>query len=119
MEIGRLKDLADHLRSLRLTETIQTALIERFNLTATRGNTTQPPHIWSKARSVQALYLHAQWWRLYYQFSREHESLRVHVPGLRRRYGRAPRLWSPDSPTTDGWWATSPSPVMVMEGTVV
>ena len=103
MKVGRLKDLVDHLRSLGLTGTIQTAIIERFNLTARHGVAPLSRRTWSKARSVEALTLHVQWWRLYYHFSREHESLRVRVPGLRRRYrarspamaaGLTDRLWS-------------------------
>jgi hypothetical protein len=103
MKVGRLKDLVAHLRSLGLTGTIQTAIIERFNLTARHGVAPLSRRTWSKARSVEALTLHIQWWRAYYHFSREHASLRVRVPGLRRRYrarspamaaGLTDRLWS-------------------------
>jgi IS1 family transposase/transposase-like protein len=117
MKIGRLKDLVDHLRSLDLTGTIQTALIERFNLTARHGVAPLSRRTWSKARSVEALYLHVQWWRMYYHFSREHVSLRVRVPGLRRRYrARSPAM---AAGLTDHLWSVGDVlhlPVVVLEG---
>jgi len=117
MRIGRLKDLVDHLRSLGLTGTIQTAIIERFNLTARHGVAPLSRRTWSKSRSVEALTLHLQWWRLYYHFSREHESLRERVPGLRRCY----RAFSPAMAAglTDRLWSVGDLlrlPVVVLEG---
>jgi len=117
MKVGRLKDLVDHLRSLDLTGTIQTAIIERFNLTARHGIAPLRRRTWSKARSVDGLLLHVQWWRAYYHLSREHESLRERVPGLRRRYrARSPAM---AAGLTDHLWSVGDIlrlPVVVLEG---
>jgi transposase InsO family protein len=109
--------LVDHLRSLGLTGTIQTAIIERFNLTTRNGVAPLSRRTWSKARSVEALYLHVQWWRAYYHLSREHESLRVRVPGLQRHYrARSPAM---AAGLTDRLWSVGDIlrlPIVAMEG---
>jgi IS1 family transposase len=100
---GRYASLFHRLRKVGLSGTIQTAFIERLNLTIRQGIAALSRRTWSKARSNEMLYLHVQWWRSYYHFSREHETLRVPIPGLRRRYrprspamaaGITDRLWS-------------------------
>jgi IS1 family transposase/transposase-like protein len=100
---GRYAHLFQRLREVGLSGTIQTAFIERLNLTIRQGIAALSRRTWSKARSNEMLYLHVQWWRSYYHFSREHETLRVRIPGLRRRYrprspamaaGITDRLWS-------------------------
>lgn len=75
MMAGQRRDLIERLLSLGLTETIQTAIIERWNLTIRHGVAALARRTWSKARSNEALYLHIQWWRSYYHFSRMHETL--------------------------------------------
>ena len=103
MKIGKRINLIQRLRLLGLSDTIQTAIIERFNLTIRHGVAALARRTWSKARSNETLYLHVQWWRAYYHLSRAHESLSVRVPGLRRRYrqrtpaqaaGITDRIWS-------------------------
>jgi IS1 family transposase len=103
MKIGRRRDLVQRLRLLGLTDTIQTAIIERFNLTIRHGVAALARRTWSKARSNEVLYLHVQWWRGYYHLSRPHEALSLRVPGLQRRYrqrtpaiaaGITNRIWS-------------------------
>jgi IS1 family transposase len=100
---GRYASLFQRLRKVGLSGTIQTAFIERLNLTIRQGIAALSRRTWSKARSNEMLYLHVQWWRSYYHFSREHETLQVRIPGLRRRYrprspamaaGLTDRLWS-------------------------
>ena len=86
MKIGKRINLIQRLRLLGLSDTIQTAIIERFNLTIRHGVAALARRTWSKARSNETLYLHVQWWRGYYHLSRVHESLRVRVPGLKRKY---------------------------------
>ena len=60
MKIGRRRDLVQRLRSLGLTDTIQTAIIERFNLTIRQGVAALARRTWSKAHSNELLYLHVQ-----------------------------------------------------------
>ena len=103
MKIGKRSDLVERLRSLDLTGTIQTAIIERFNLTLRHGVAPLRRRTWSKAHSNEVLYLHVQWWRAYYHFARGHETLRVRIPGLGRRY--RPRSPSMAAGITDHIWS--------------
>lgn len=64
--------------------TIQTAFIERVNLTIRRGVAPLMRKTWSLAQSPQHLLMHTQWWRAYYHFVRPHDSLQLPVPGLAR-----------------------------------
>jgi hypothetical protein len=85
MKIGRRRDLVQRFRSLDFSGIILTAIIERFNLTLRHGVAPLRRKIWAKAHSNEMLYLHVQWWRLYYHFSREHKTLSVRLPCFRRR----------------------------------
>ena len=82
---------------------IQTAFIERVNLTIRRGVAPLMRKTWALAQSPDHLRNHMEWWRAYYHFVRPHASLQVCVPGLSRRYvqrtpamaaGVSDRLWS-------------------------
>jgi hypothetical protein len=81
---------------------IQTAFVERVNLTVRRGVAPLMRKTWAYAQSSNHLLLHVEWWRAYYHFVRPHESLTVQVPGLRRKQLRSPaqaagltqRLWT-------------------------
>jgi transposase InsO family protein len=83
---GRRWQLFALLLELGFSATIQTAFIERLNLTIRQGVAPLGRRTWSLAKSNEYLLLHVHWWRAYYHFSRPHESLQVRVPGLRRRY---------------------------------
>jgi transposase InsO family protein len=95
--------LLQWLRELGLSGTIQTAFIERLNLTIRQGVVALRWRTWSKARSNEVLYLHVQRWRCYYHLTREHETLRVRIPGLRRRY--RPRSPAMAAGLTDHLWS--------------
>ena len=86
MKWGRRWQLFQALKELGFRETIQTAFIERFNLTIRQGIAPLHRRTWSLAKSQRGLLIHVHWWRSYYHFSRPHQSLRVKVPGLKRRY---------------------------------
>lgn len=64
---------------------IQTAYIERVNLTFRQGIAGLARDTWS-LMSERHLRLHAEWFRLYYHLARPHESLREPLPGLKRKY---------------------------------
>jgi len=64
---------------------IQTAYIERVNLTFRQGIAGLARQTWSLT-SEQHLLLHAEWFRLYYHLARPHESLREPLPGLKGKY---------------------------------
>ena len=91
--------LTDH----GFSPTIQTAFIERINLTLRRGVASLMRKTWSLAQSPEHLFLHTQWWRAYYHFVRPHDSLQLPVPGLARGHilrtpamaaGVTEQLWS-------------------------
>jgi IS1 family transposase len=102
MLIGQRWQLFQTLREQGFSETIQTAFIERVNLTIRQGVAPLSRKTWSLAKSQPSLLLHIHWWRGFYHLARPHESLRVQVPGLKRRYrqrspamaaGLTDRLW--------------------------
>lgn len=74
------------LTGLGFSGVIGTSFIERLNLTIRQSIAALSRRTWSQAKSQEALLLHVQWWRSYYHFARPHESLRLRVPGLKRRY---------------------------------
>jgi len=85
MILGKRWQLAQILLAQGLSTLIQTAFIERVNLTIRQGAPLSRK-TWSMAKSSEHLLLHVEWWRSYYHRIRAHESLRVRVPGLKRRY---------------------------------
>lgn len=85
MKCGKHWQLFQILRELGFRETIQTAFIERINLTIRQGIAPFHRRTWSLAKSQESLLIHIHWWRSFYHFSRPHQSLRAKVPGLNRR----------------------------------
>jgi IS1 family transposase len=86
MKWGQRWQLFQTLKEQGFRETIQTAFIERINLTIRQGIAPLSPRTWSLAKSQDSLLIHVHWWRGFYHFARVHESLRMKVPGLKRRY---------------------------------
>jgi IS1 family transposase/transposase-like protein len=83
---GRYLDLVLGLYQAGLSLVIQTAFIERINLTIRPGIAALRRRTWAKAHSNEVLALHIHLWLAYYHLARPHESLSVRVPGFRRRY---------------------------------
>ena len=67
------------LRVLGLSGRIQTAFIERLNLTMRRSIASLARRSWSSAHSLGELTFQFEWWRAYYHFARPHASLRQPV----------------------------------------
>jgi len=65
---------------------IQTAFVERLNLTIRRSIAGLARRSWSTAHSLSELTLHFEWWRAYYHFVRPHASLRQLTGRTRPRY---------------------------------
>ena len=86
MILGKRLQLAQVLMAQGLSTLIQTAFIQRVNLTIRQGVAPLSRKTWSMAKSSEHLLLHVEWWRSYYHLIRAHESLRLRVPGLKRRY---------------------------------
>jgi hypothetical protein len=65
------------LQHLGLSGTLNTAFVERLNLTVRHGVPALSRRTWATAQTAGRLELHLEWWRGYYHFVRPHRSLRV------------------------------------------
>ena len=100
---GPRKNLITKLKSVGLSGLIQTAFLERVNLTIRQSVAPLRRKTWSLAQSEPAWLRHVEGWRLYDHFVRDPSSLRTPVPGLKGRYrsqtpamaaGLTNRLWT-------------------------
>jgi transposase InsO family protein len=85
MAWGKRSELFDILEANGFRRVIQTALIERVNLTFRQCIAALARRTWSLVSEQQLLY-HVEWFRLYYHLARPHESLREPLPGLKGKY---------------------------------
>jgi hypothetical protein len=97
--VGTPERLAVALRALGLSGRVNTAFVERVNLTLRQGVAALTRRTWATARTVPGLARQVAWWRAYYHFVRPHHRLRVPLPasplrsGRRRRYrARTPAM---------------------------
>jgi hypothetical protein len=77
--LGSSPQLAAALRAVGPSGLIQTAFIERLNLTIRQAVAALSRRTWGLAQSPAELGLHLEWWRAYYHFARPHTSLRSHA----------------------------------------
>ena len=82
MLCGEREKMNNGLKALGLSGKINTAFVERINLTIRQGVAFLVRRTWGTAQFTAELELHQQWWRSYYHFSRYHESLRVQFSQL-------------------------------------
>src|SRR5437016_8012295 len=66
---------------------LNTAFIERVNLTVRHGIAALARRTWATSQQAPQLLAHLEWWRAYYHFVRPHESLRVALVQPRERGG--------------------------------
>jgi hypothetical protein len=88
MRCGTLGDLRTVLQSLGLSGRLNTAFVERVNLTLRQSVAALTRRTWSTACSTPRLFLEVAWWRGYYHFVRPHRALRVALPTPQERGGR-------------------------------
>jgi IS1 family transposase len=88
MLCGSREAFAARLQSLGLSGRIQTAFIERVNLTLRRSLAPLARRSWSLAHLPGELLLHIEWWRAYYHFVRPHQALRQELAHPWPRGGR-------------------------------
>lgn len=88
MLCGSLEAFTARLLALGLPGHIQTAFIERVNLTLRRSLAPLARRSWSLAQLPGELTLHLEWWRAYYHFVRPHQALRQKLDQPRPRDGR-------------------------------
>ncbi len=86
--LGSLNQLAADLRSSGESGTIQTAFVERLNLTVRQAVTALTRRTWGIAQSPAELVFHLEWWGAYYHFSRPHISLSEPLTEPRLRGGK-------------------------------
>src|SRR5262249_6596038 len=88
MRCGTPAALPAALTGLGLSGKLNTAFIERLNLTLRQSVAPLIRRTWSTAQEAPQLLLHLEWWRAYYHFVRLHGSLRVQLAQPRQRGGK-------------------------------
>jgi transposase-like protein/IS1 family transposase len=88
MRLGTGAALKVALHELGLSGRLNTAFIERVNLTVRQGAAALTRRTWATAQQAPQLLAHLEWWRAYYHFVRPHTSLRVALGQPRERGGK-------------------------------
>jgi hypothetical protein len=88
MRLGTQTALTSTLRGLGFSGRLNTAFIERVNLTVRHGIAALARRTWATSQQAPQLLAHLEWWRAYYHFVRPHQSLRVALVQPRERGGR-------------------------------
>ncbi len=92
MRCGTAEELRTALSRLGLSGRLNTAFIERVNLTLRQSVSTLIRRSWSTAQHAPQLLLRLEWWWAYSHFAGPHEALRVVLPAPLER-------GEPSSPT--------------------
>jgi hypothetical protein len=85
IRLGTEAALEAALLGLGLTGRLNTANIERVNLTVRHGVAALARRSWATAQQAPQLLVHLEWWRGYYHFVRPHASLCVALVEPRER----------------------------------
>jgi IS1 family transposase len=88
MRLGTEDALKAVLLGLGFSGRLNTAFIERVNLTVRHGVAALARRTWATAQQSPQLLVNLEWWRAYYHFVRPHESLRVRLVQPRSRGGK-------------------------------
>ena len=88
MRLGTEDALKAALQGLGLSGRLNTAFIERANLTVRHGVAALARRTWATSQQSPHLLAHLEWWRAYYHFVRPHASLRVAFVAPRERGGK-------------------------------
>src|SRR5215471_8798891 len=88
MRLGTEDALKIALQGLGFSGRLNTAFIERVNLTLRHGIAALARRTWATAQQSSCLLAHLEWWRAYYHFVRPHESLQVALMQPRERGGK-------------------------------
>jgi len=88
MRLGTADALTAALQGLGFSGRLNTAFIERVNLTVRHGVAALARRTWATAQQSPHLLAHLEWWRVYYHFVRPHHSLRVALVQPRERGGK-------------------------------
>ena len=77
MRLGTVDALTAALQQLGFSGKLNTAFIERVNLTVRHGIAALARRTWATAQQSPHLLAHLEWWRAYYHFVRPPASLRM------------------------------------------
>jgi hypothetical protein len=88
MRLGTEADLKAALQRMGLSGRLNTAYIERVNLTIRHGIAALARRTWATTQKSPHLLAHLEWWCAYYHFVRPHEALRVALMQPRERGGK-------------------------------
>ena len=88
MRLGTEAALTAALQELGFSGKLNTAFIERVNLTLRHGIAALARRTWATSQQTPQLLAYLEWWRAYYHFVRPHQSLRVALMQPRERGGR-------------------------------
>jgi IS1 family transposase len=88
MQWGEEKEYRERLKTAGLSGRINTAFVERINLTIRQCVSKLTRRTWGPAQYAPELLEHLEWWRSYYHFVRYHESLEVELTKPIQRKGK-------------------------------
>ena len=88
MRLGTQTALKATLQGMGFSGRLNTAFIERVNLTVRHGVAALARRTWATAQQAPQLLVHLEWWRAYYHFVRPHAALRVALVQPRERGGK-------------------------------
>jgi hypothetical protein len=88
MRLGTEADLKHALQRMGFSGRLNTAFIERVNLTVRHGVAALARRTWATSQQAPQLLASLEWWRAYYHFVRPHEALRVRLLQPRERGGK-------------------------------
>ena len=88
MRLGTQDALTAALQGMGFSGRLNTAFIERVNLTVRHGIAALARRTWATAQQSPQLLANLEWGRAYYHFVRPHESLRVAFAEPRERGGK-------------------------------
>jgi IS1 family transposase len=88
MRLGTQTALQVTLQGLGFSGRLNTAFIERVNLTVRHGIAALARRTWATAQQPPYLLAHLEWWRAYYHFVRPHAALREALVQPRERGGK-------------------------------
>jgi len=88
MHLGTQAALKASLQGMGFSGRLNTAFIERVNLTVRHGVAALARRTWARAQQSPQLLANLEWWRAYYHFVRPHQALRVALVQPRERGGK-------------------------------
>jgi hypothetical protein len=108
--VGEMTQYSGRLRQAGLSGRINTAFVERLNLSIRQCVSKLTRRTWGPAKYTPELMEHLEWWRAYYHFVRPHESLVEELAQPVKRKGKQqPRKYRKRTPAmlaglTDRRW---------------